>query len=273
MRSADRNVVPEILEPGDPHAGDEARYDPGSLDNARRCGFDPEPEGFAAADRAFHRIYLDILAGRRSWGNPDLPRLVETLGLSSGRTHDRRPRRIAERDVPDEVLVDIAEDFAPDLGLVIERITGGPAPAPLGAWAALAFLGIAVDGCRPLDLWVDEEPDRALVRSARVVDASAPGLYQDGVSLLPTAPGAAPDQGPRGVYVARAYRIGEGWAWSALVELPGPPDPRVVLRRLDLELLRTRRHERRATFEDMLRARPEVLYRTCLEATTRNTPA
>jgi hypothetical protein len=122
------------------------------------------------------------------------------------------------------------------------------------------------DGRRPLDRWAEEEADRALVRSAKVVAASAPGLFADGVPLLPVAePWIPSGPGPRGICVGRAYRVEAGWAWSGCLALPRVPDRDVLLRRLHLELWRERRFERRASLEDMLRARPEVLYRAACE--------
>jgi hypothetical protein len=67
--------------------------------------------------------------------------------------------------------------------------------------------------------------------------------------------------------VGRPYRVGDGWAWSCVATLPRAPDTDVLLRRLRLELWRERTRERRMTFEDLLRHRPEVLYRAAFEAT------
>ena len=265
IRSPDREVVPVLLCPEDPAAGDEARYDPGSAENARRCGIPLDDIDHARLDRAFFDAYLDVLAGRRTFSDPRLLHLAAQLGLDRPLKHDRRPARIAEVEVPDETLTDVVEDFAPEFHLIVERITGDPDTTSVAAVAALLFMGVGVEGRRPLDLWADEKTDRALVRSARVIAAAPPCLYRDGRALLPFSPRWTPSDGPMGVYVARAYPVADRWCWSCRVDLRAEPDASVVLRRLTLEMWRFRRHERRASFEDLLRGRPEVLYRSAAE--------
>ncbi len=266
VRAPDRCVAPRVLEPGDPCAGDEVLYAPGNFDNAVICGAKPDPETFFADDAALHAVYLDILAGRRPWSDPELPRLCAALGISPTIRHDTRRPRIAEVEVPDALLADVTEDFVPDIGLVVERIVGDDFPPPIGAFAALAFLNVAVEGCRALDLWAEEETDRPFVRAARVIDASPACVYLDGVPVLPLAAQWTPTSGPPGIYVARAYRVGDDWAFGCRMDLPRLPSVAAVTRRLGLELIRIRRFERRSSFEDALRLRSEVLYRTCAEA-------
>ena len=66
------------------------------------------------------------------------------------------------------------------------------------------------------------------------------------------------------VVVGRAVPRADGrWMGLAALGLPEPPPARVLARRLKLEMWRLLRHERRATWEDLLRRRSEVLYRTC----------
>ncbi len=266
MRAPDRCVAPTVLDRGDPCAGDEVLYEPGNYADAQSAGVALDPDAYAAADTALHTLYLDLLAGRRPWSDPELPRLCAVLGISRDLHHDRRSPRIAEVEVPDFLLADVTEDFVPDIGLVVERIVGDDFPPPLGAYAALAFLHVAVEGCRALDLWADEETDRPYVRAARVIDASPPCLYVDGVPALPLAPAWTPTAGPPGIYVARAYRVPEGWAFACRLDLPRVPVVAAVTRRTALEMVRIRRFARRATYEDTLRLRSEALYRTCAEA-------
>jgi hypothetical protein len=131
----------------------------------------------------------------------------------------------------------------------------------------LAFVPSWSDGKPPLDAWHEEErQDRALVRSARVIAEAPPCLWLDGRPLLPLSPSWSPDAGPPGPVVGRAYRVGDGWGWACVRALPRAPDPGVVLRRMTLELWRLRLHDRRVTFEDVLRERSTVVYRACAEA-------
>lgn len=272
LRSPEREVTPTILLPEDVYAGDEDLYDPGDYGNGVRFGGLTDPAVHAADDARFFALYLDVLAGRRSWEDPELLAVASALGLVRAQSHDRRPTRAAEVVVPDEVLADATEDAAPDALYFAERITASEARPTAGVLAALAFVGCAHDGRRPLDFWVEAERDRPLARSALVIERSPPCVYEDGIPVLPlsvrlTPPPDAP--APRGVYVARAYWTTTGVGWSGVVHLPARPDPAVMCRRLSLELLRVRRHERRSTWEDMLRRRPEVVYRAAAEGARR----
>lgn len=270
LRSPEREVVPSVLDAADLAAGDEALFDPGDFGNGVRFAGLTDAARHREDEEEFHRLYLDVLAGRRGWGDAALHRCAANLGLLRERTHDRRPPRVAEREVPDRVLADIAEDNSPDLRLFAERMSGDDAFPSVGVLAALAFVGCAHDGRRPLDFWTDTTRERALARSAIVIERSPPCLYADGVPLLPLAARLAPEgPAPAGVYVARAYRVGEAWAWSGRMDLPARPEVDVIVRRLDLELLRIRRHERRSSWEDLLRRRPELVYRACAEGARR----
>lgn len=269
MRSPDREVVPQLLCAGDPCAGDEALYDPAPWENARDFAGWTDERAWRALDARFHALYLQVLAGHRPFNDPALRDVAHRLGLDGPRWFDARPPRTAETAIPDEVLADVTEDWVPDLGVMAERLTADDGPPTVGVAAALAYVGCAVDGTRPVDAWADEEAERALVRAARVVDASPPGVWADGRPLLPTLPARVPEAVPPGVFVARAYRVSGGWAWSGRMDLDHAPDPGPLVARLTLELWRLRRHERRATWEDLLRRRPEVVYRAAAEGARR----
>lgn len=266
MRPPDHDVVPAVLSPGDPRSGDEALYEPGSPTSWRFWGGVGDDDAYFAQERAFHALHLAILGGDRPWSDPELARLGAALRVDHPLLHDRRPSRVAELVVPDEALADAAEDLVPDLGIHAERVTGDDRPPDVVVAAALLFVPMFPDGKRPMDWWSEEEPDRPLARSARVVDEAPPCLWQDGVPLLPLAPRRVPSgPAPAGVYVGRAYRVGEGWAWSTVLPLPALPSVAPLRRRLELELWRLRLQDRRATWEDLLRRRPEVVYRACCE--------
>jgi hypothetical protein len=268
MRFPEHDCVPTILNPGDPASGDESLPWDGGLASFRHAGGTASPEELAAKEAEFEALLLDVLGGRRPWSSPELRDAIAWLRLDVPVRHDRRPPRIAEQVVPDEVLSDVAEDLMPDVALMGERVTGDDRPLTVVMAAVLFFVPFTEDSRRPLDWWADEETDRPLVRSARVIDGAPPCLWEDGRPLIPLAELRRPDPAtaPRGIYVGRAYRVADGWAWSSCLHLPRRPDPRVVERRMHVELLRYHLHDRRRTWEDALRQSPEVLYRICCEA-------
>jgi hypothetical protein len=78
-------------------------------------------------------------------------------------------------------------------------------------------------------------------------------------------------QGPvRGIpdvpaFVGRIYLTPEGWHSCCVLPLPMRPDLAPIRARLRIELMRQRRFERRMSWEDLLRDRGEVLYRSLCE--------
>lgn len=278
VRSPDREVIPAILNAGDPHAQDEALFTPGNYAHAcRYAGFVGDEATWDAAERRFHDVVQDVLGGLRSWDDADLATLATRLGVNGPRHHDTRPGRLADATVPDEVLCDIVEDAVPEAVMLLERVTGEPgmpARPPLGAIAALAFVNCGIEGTRPVEGWMDDEEDRALVQAVRVVDDAPVAAWADGECLLPVIPKLRPPAsafaGMPARFVGRAYQVHGGWAFSGVVPLPaGGSSERlaeVLERRMTLELWQLRRGEPRSTFEDVLRHRPEVVYRSALEA-------
>jgi hypothetical protein len=269
-RPPEREVIVEVLAEGDPTSGDEALFEPGVYLNYQRFGgAELDAAAYDIAERAFHARVLAVLQGDAPWADPELLRLAAVLKIDHAPHHDVRPPRIAEVPVPDHVFSDIVEDLVPDYAVLTERVTGDDRPPTVPVVGALAFVPMTADGRRPIDWWSEEEDDRALVRAARVIDASPPGLFQDGVPLLPYPERFTPSGlggAPPGVYVGRPYQVPTGWAWSTCLQLQRVPTLAVVTRRLVLELWQHRRTERRASLEDCLRARPEVFYRACCEA-------
>ncbi len=265
----EHDVVPELLSPGDPLSGDEVLFRAGSYASYQLYGGVAPPATVTAWERALHAACVEVLQGARPWSDPELAEVARALRVDHPIVHDRRPPRVATRAVPDDALADATEDVLPDCGVTCERVLGAPGAVSVLAAAVLAFVPFDRSGRRPIDWWTDEEPDRTLAVAARVVDASTPGLFRDGVSTLPRPSRLCPDPAtaPPGVVVGRPYRVGDGWAWSCVAALPRVPDPDILLRRLRLELWRERTRERRMTFEDLLRHRPEVLYRAAFEAT------
>jgi hypothetical protein len=259
------DVVPEVLVPGDPYAGDADLRQPGSHADFLRWGGAGSPEEREAAEIAFHAAYLDVLVGDRAHDDPELARLTAWLKLDHPLRHDSRPPRVAEVVVPDDVLADVTEDIAPDLGVMCERVTGDDRAPGVVAGAVLCFVEMFEDGKRPIDSWFGDEEDRPLARSAHVLGEAPPCVWAEGRPLIPLAAPRVPPVVPAGVFVGRAYRVGDGWAWGMVLPLPRAPDPAPLVRRLQLEMLRHRLSSRRSTWEDMLRARPDVVYRAACE--------
>ena len=251
--------------PGDPASGDDALYRPGSFENYRTFGLGTLPaEAFSDADRAFHDDVQAWLAGHLPY-EVLLPHR-DRLGLDLRPHHDGRRLLPCEVPLPDELLADIVEDEVPDLAVQTERITGDPFErATVGALAALPWVDDLVGNRRAVDAWMEDERDPRLVAAARRVDRAPPCLYFDGVAQLPLSARMTPPSGPQGIYVARAYRLGEGWAFSSRVDFPRAPDVATLQRRLEVEGWRLRTRERRATWEDVLRQRSEVVYRAVAE--------
>ncbi|MFZ5481338.1 MAG: hypothetical protein ACOZNI_31550 [Myxococcota bacterium] len=261
----EHDMVPEVLAPGDPRSGDAALRRPGSHRDFTRAGGIATPEELDAAEVAFHALYLAVLAGDRPFDDPELARLAAWLRVDGPIHHDTREPRVAEVVVGDDVLADVAEDLVPEIGVVCERVTGDDRPPGVVAGAVLCFVEMYEDGQRPFDWWFGEEPDRPLARSATVVSEAPPCVWADGAPIVPLAARRVPPDVPAGAFVGRAYRVGEGWAWSAVLPLPRAPSPGPLVRRLTLELWRHRLGDRRASWEDALRASPDLVYRAACE--------
>jgi len=265
----ERDIEPVLLNPGDPSSQDEALFEAGSAENyARFGGGTLSPAQLHAAEQAFHEAYLAWLAGAGPFAA--LEPLARAAGLAGERRHDKRRLHDARVPLPDSVLADVVEDEVADARVLVERITGNPYDRPpTGALAALAWM-TTIGERRAVDAWFEDERDRALTHAMRCVDRAPPCLYRDGVPLLPLSRQQTPAGGPPGVYVARAYRLGEGWGFSCKLDLPACPDAAVLERRLLVESWRIRAEERRATWEDVLRRRSEVVYRASSEGAWRS---
>lgn len=274
---------PELLDPRDPWAGDEAL--PDSYDYANYAAFggaDPplDPATYAGADAEFLQVYRDILDGRRAWDEIRAP--ATRIGVWGPAGHDLRPLESAPQRVPDELLADHSEDWIPDIGLQApDRVLGpwveGPLPARvrLAAAAAVAFSPWVEPGVTPAERVSRSKPkpSKAYRASLRAISMAPPMVWAIegqhlrphlplGRRFLPTGPVSGLPEAPAAL--GRAVPCEEGWFLACALPLPGLPPRAGLTRRIFLELLRLRRDERRATWEDALRRRPEVLYRTAL---------
>lgn len=288
---------PEIVAPADPWAGDERLHERGSWEDLSTHGAVAQAEDLTQAqqeawDDAFCHQYAAVLDGRAPWGATD--RAGQALGLLAPRAHDRRPVRPAPYTLPDEALAHIVEDRLPDVRVLLERALGPFAELhlpPRVVTAGAAILGKAPllrAGVRCYERLLKDKPKppaahRAVLRA--VLNAPAMLWRLDGPRATPLLP-LSNHYRPDDPWLAPTWRLGhplpdllEGVPavvalgihtpdrfWLAgVVPFPRIPSPQILLRRLTLEHQRLRRHDRRLTWEDLLRNRPEVLYRTACE--------
>jgi hypothetical protein len=276
---------PEELCPTDPHAGDEVLPDPAPYaDLLRWYGPVLSEAEHADQDAAFIAAYRGILDGRLPWGAQ--AESAAALRITAERRHDLRGlhRRPALR-VTDAFLSDVTEDWVPDAGMLApERLLGPFADEPglprflrRQATAAFSLAPVIPPAVRPAIRCVKSRPEPPLpVRQALLALLEAPPMLylRQGSHLVPalplgdrfrvTAPVADLPDAP--AFLGRLLCDEAGGAWlAAAIPLPCAPPAGVLLRRLDLEHQRVRRFDRRLTWEDLLRDRSEVLYRTTFE--------
>lgn len=263
-----------MIEPAwsDPCAGDPVVGPPprSAEESWRLFGGEGELGALRGLEARFRRLARELCAGQRSWADAELLAVATALRVNGPVRHDRRPPKIAPGPIADSALADAAEDQLPDLAVRVEQVDGERALPDAVNAGVLACIDM-LPRRRPVDAWGEEEPDRALVRAARVIADSPPGIFLDGVSLLPRPSRLAPtlEGAPRGPVVARPYRVEDPeapWRWSMIRALPHVPDAGTVRRRMVLALWTVRLQDRRHTWEDALRVHADVLYRTAAEA-------
>jgi len=275
---------PEELRPEDPFAGDEGIADPATFEQYLqwvRPARLTEDE-FLAADRAFLAAYFGILAGRRPWGATDAA--AHKLVVDHDLRHDLRPARPAMAPIADDIICDLAEDWVPSLGLMAP-------PRVLGPWAMLdlprrlrvlcgavmSFAPVFPPSIRPMSRPGRTKPKvDGAIKSGLIAVLRAPMmLWKPGPGgtlepLLPIARRSPPEGPVTGVpdapcVLGRAVQHPDGWWLACALPLPTTPNPDILLRRMVLEYQRLRRHDRRMTWEDVLRDRGELLIRTACE--------
>ncbi len=282
---------PERLTDADPYAGDEALPDPAPYSDFQRWALQggATEEEHRAWDERFLREHRAVLDGRLPWGATD--EAAAWLALDHPRRHDGRGMcRKAPDFLPDSFLADLCEDWLPEAGLGSpDRVLGPWAdepglPRPIRALAAavMGLCPVMSPAVRPVirAIKVEPVPPLAVRTAVYTILESPPMLWavEGGriTAALPLGAGFAPPEVilnlPAGcpAVVGRAVPLqtagGPTTGWlSSLLPLPALPDPGVLTRRLDLEAQRLRRHDRRLSWEDLLRDRPEVLYRTACE--------
>ncbi|MFT5680516.1 MAG: hypothetical protein ACI8RZ_001422 [Myxococcota bacterium] len=286
-----RGATPELLAPYDPWAGDEIEMQLGSYENYVRFSAVPSKISQAEHDEAdveFRRLYREILDGTAPWGAEAA--VTSVLALDAPLRHDTRPLNEASRHISDDILAEMSEDQVPDIGVVApDRVLGPLSEHALPrrlhriAGAVMAFVPMIRGGVMPVARVIYQKPRpptslsspiRSIARAPVMIWHKTPeGL----VPLLPLGPRQValfstdrprlhvdPTEGP--VLIGRATPLESGGWWlAAALSLPKPPPSDILLRRMMLELQRLRRHDRRVSWEDMLRERAEVVYRTACE--------
>ncbi len=276
------------VESADPWAGDAWHPDlPSSFDNHAQYRSKPlSPEDYAQEDERFLSLYFETLKGADH--SEALEASARRLGVWGPIGGDRRSARRAPAPVEDGFLCDVLENEVPDLVPVALDSVLGPwadfAPSPRLARAAVAAVShstLAAPGQKAIGRWHRSQTSAPgdLRRAVRCLERIPAMLWSvDGAvrPLLPLAPGYLPDgpvdlshavplaPGPVRAVVARLLPLEDGrWVGVGAIGLPTAPPVAPLERRLSLELLRHRRHERRANWDDLLREHPEVLYRWC----------
>lgn len=270
---------PEILDRRDVHAGDELQLLPGCWESHRDFAVAAklDPVAWRVLDDEFRRLFPLVLCGRSE--PAALQAVADQMGLTAPIRHDRRPAAGLGVPVDDAMLADIAENYVPEIAeLAGDRVLGPFAdlrlPRRVRAVAAgvMAFTRLVPPAVRPIDRYADDKPRPtvALRASIRAVAMSPPMLWHtDGMRpLLPLArsfwiAGPVPVDAP--AVLGRLVATDGGPQLFCALPLPIVPTPEPLMRRLTWELWRVRRHELRVTWEDLLRERGEVLYRSALE--------
>jgi hypothetical protein len=286
---------PDSLEPADEYGGEEWLLERGDYENFVRFSggrsHGVKRAQWAAMDARWCALFLEVLRGGRGAEDPEFLELSAKLALDHEIPHDRRRAALGEA-TDAAALRDLAEDHAPDLPTwASDRV--------LGPWAdegydrALAGLAVEVMAYLPVlrgdvslvDRWSETRPYPPLPqRRALRATAHAPAMLwavspEGWRPLLPLSDRMAPPgpvagpitplPGVRRV-VAAVARVHPGperhegtWIAEAALGLGALPPAGALRRRLTLTLWRLRRLERRATWEDVLRRRPELVYRFC----------
>ena len=278
---------PHRLSLRDPYAGDERLPWLGDYQNYLRhmswMGTDDvvDAQAYAALDVEFESVYRRILDGEEQWSA--IEPLAEALQVASPIRHDRRPAGEAPVRIHDAQLSDITENQLPQVGIIApDRFLGPWADEGIPRWvriqvaAAMAFVPELDPGVAPWARRIKRKPmpQRPVRISLRAIARTPPMLWavqnQTLHPLLPLGarflPMSSVDDLPDVPAILGRYIPCESGAYlAASIPLIRMPPSDVIHRRLHLEYLRLRRRERRLSWEDMLRERSEVLYRSVME--------
>lgn len=251
MKIPERDILPQIQVPEDPAAHDEGllpRVNPGPA-----AKFLEEVGAF--------------LAGQRPY-SPDLETQAQALSLQQ-QIGILGPIARVDRPITDELLSDLAEDYNPDLGVMVERLTGDPHRRWTSALAgALFFVPTLGKGLRAVEVWAEEERDAGLLKAVRALDKASPWFWE---GERPLSFGEQP-AGP--FWIGRLLEIHAPAGTVerrciGRVDVPAGTPLDGVYRRLMAELWRHRVWKTGAGIAELLRKRPELLYRSVAEVVWR----
>lgn len=272
---------PEALCPEDPYCGDEVLDQTGNY--ANYCVFSSGEKisqgEHDEADSMFCASLRKILIGQDAYD--ELNQAAMALQIDFPATHDRRPARVAPFVLAESRLSDIVENWVPDIGVMApDRVLGPWSDEPLSDWLralcgrVFCFSPVLYPTIRPMGRESKSRPRPDLdTRRVLIAMMRAPTMlwWSDPVTpALPISDRWIPDGQVSGVpeapaFVGRIYKTPEGWQTCCVLPLAIRPDPIPLKERIRLELMRLRRFERRVTWEDVLRDRGEVLYRSVCE--------
>jgi hypothetical protein len=241
---------------------------------------------YHATDRAFMDLYFAVLRGEIRWDDPSVAELQQRLGLVRDPHPDRRRYDLPENHVEEIMFWEMVENFVPDTApMAIDRILGpwGDLPASIelqrAAVTALSFTYNLEDRGRAFKRYLrdDDKPSIATRQAIKMVEHTPAMLWKtDGYRWQPLLPifeywipegevsGAITPISPTNsvkYVVSRVTPTKAGWRAYGAIGFETAPDITALMNRLRFALTRLRRHERRATWEDLLRDRCELVYR------------
>jgi hypothetical protein len=241
---------------------------------------------YHTVDRDFMELYLATLRGEIKWDDPKICELQHRLGLVRDPHHDRRRYDLPQSHVEEIIFWEMVENFVPDTApMAIDRILGqwGDLPTEIGlqraAVTALSFTYNLEDRGRAFKRYLrdDDKPSVETRQTIKMVEHTPAMLWKikehGWEPMLPIFEYWIPNGKIEGCVtpitsniesnfvVARVAPSKDGWRAYGAIGFETAPDTTPLMRRLNFALTRLRRHERRATWEDLLRDRCELIYR------------
>jgi hypothetical protein len=270
--------------------GDEYLFDCSDYENHCAFTFEPYPskEEYETADRLFMAQWIACVKRGEHQGNSALQKLGQQLGLPRTPRPDRRPPKISPIHLDPFQIWEMLENGVPDGVMVAQdRVLGPYSDESIHrnliriATEAYAFSPTADAGLPARKRWAQDlmRPTVENRAAMRAIEHSPAMIWQvdDDGACKPMLPLAAPycptgpihgvtEQLPRcqgDALVARITPVQDGsWQITGGLWVLAPPLA-PLLDRLEFEHFRLSRHERRLTWEDLLRWRAELLYRLC----------
>ena len=191
--------------------------------------------------------------------------------------HDGAPLQTCRQPCEQELLANITEDWVPDIGLFVQERVLGPFaphhPFQILCGAILCFSPLLKHGITPAGRFADLRNNK---RSASIgIQAKAPSMiwhidqHQKATPLLPLGSAYIPTSpihnvAANSLIIARISPTSKGWSAHCILPIP-TVGKKYIWNRLFLEWLEFQRCNKRIFWEDILRYRSELLYRSALE--------